>query len=492
MPRMLQGGFEVVSITPMALRADSRTLKQAASVQRLGYKSIVVEGRHSGFKLGDLPFEVITAEAQTPLPSAAIVTVVTEAEASDVDAGGPETPPEPLRPAITRWAKFRHHWRENRAAAMVITAKHIIILARRVPSRVIMYNYYLLLRIINFLSIKITIISNRILYNEPTAFLRHIASNFNSHIYPTKKLTPSAKLYYLHAPYQFPAIALRCIFGRSKYIYDAHDFYSHMDDHSRLPSFWARWILPWEGRIERWCVRHASAVVTVNQGIAGLMKSRFGCDVVVLRNSHDPRLESDAGTTLRQSLGLGSDALLTVCIGQWKRDTAIVQAMQAFATLPSQHHLAFLGAHFPSYALQITELGLEGRVHFHPAVKANEVVPFVRSADFGLLLYHAVSPSIRNCLPNGFFQPLAAGLPVLYPDLPEIARIAAPLDLGLEINPLDPASIAKAVNRLGSDGALRAAKKANVEAARHQLSWERDEELLKKLVEDLIGPPQAA
>lgn len=222
------------------------------------------------------------------------------------------------------------------------------------------------------------------------------------------------------------------------------------------------------------------------------MKKRFGRDVVVLRNAHDPRLESDPGITLRQSLGLGSNVLLTVCIGQWKRDTAVVQAMQAFATLPEEHHLAFLGANFPSYAAQIAELGLEGRVHFHPAVKANEVVPFVRSADFGLLLYHAVSPSIRNCLPNGFFQPLAAGLPVFYPDLPEIARIAKPLDLGLQIDPLNPASIAEAVYRLGSDAAQRVEKKASVEAARHELSWERDEEVLKKLIEDLIGPPRAA
>ena len=265
-----------------------------------------------------------------------------------------------------------------------------------------------------------------------------------------------------------------------------------MDDHTRLPSFWTRWVVPWENMIERWCVRHASAVVTVNQGIAQLMKARFGRDVIILRNAHDPRLEGTPGTTLRQSLGLADDVLLTVCIGQWKRDTAILQAMQAFAMLPEHHHLAFLGANFPSYATEAAELGVEGRVHFHPAVKADEVVPFVRSADFGLVLYHAVSPSIQNCLPNGFFQPLAAGLPILYPELPEIARVAGPFDLGLPINPLDPTSIAEALFRFGNDTSLRAMKRVRVEAARHALSWERDEEVLKKLIEDLIGPPNAA
>lgn len=492
--------LDVVSLTPMPLRSDSRTLKQAASVHRLGYASVVVEGRHSDIVPGSLPFDVISA---VPPPEAA-VTSPTEAKMSPptgaVGQAQNEVPnstaPREIVSARSlfsqHWAEFRDHWGRDGAASLRFAMKSATSLGPLVIRRTPRYTYYFTLKIFNFVRRNAIIIANRLIYNNFTAFIRHIASGYKKLIRPTWKATPKANLYYLHAPYQFPAIALRCLAGKSKYIYDAHDFYSHMDDHTRLPSFWTRWVVPWEGIIERWCVRHASAVVTVNQGIAQLMKVRFGRDVMVLRNAHDPRLETAPDTTLRRSLGLTDNALLTVCIGQWKRDTAIFQAMRAFATLPEHHHLAFLGANFPSYAAETAELGLEGRVHFHPAVKANEVVPFVRSADFGLLLYHAVSPSIKNCLPNGFFQPLAAGLPILYPELPEIARIAEPLDLGLPINPLDPASIAEAVIRISNDNPLRATKKASVEAARHALSWERDEEILKKLIEDLIGPPHAA
>jgi len=482
------------------LRADSRTLKQAASVHRLGYKSIVVEGRHSGLAPGSLAFEVISAapppEAAPTSPTekkASLPTQNVAAPPSDASTSAPLRKAAAIRPLISQhWMEIRDHWDRDRAAAFCFTMRSAISLSPLLVQRAPLYAYYFALKVFSFGRRKATIALNKLLYNNFTAFLRHVSSSYGSHIRPTREATPKAKLYYLHAPYQFPAIALRCLAGKSKYIYDAHDFYSHMDDPTRLPSFWTRWVAPWENMIERWCVRHASAVVTVNQGIAQLMKAHFGRDVIVLRNAHDPRLEAAPGTTLRRSLGLPDGALLTVCIGQWKRDTAILQAMQAFATLPGHHHLAFLGANFPSYEAEIAELGLEGRVHFHPAVKADEVVPFVRSADFGLLLYHAVSPSIRNCLPNGFFQPLAAGLPILYPELPEIARIAGPLDLGLPINPLDPTSIAEAVLRLDNDSSLRATKRGCVEAARHELSWERDEEVLKTLIEDLIGPPHAA
>ncbi|WP_139333812.1 glycosyltransferase [Bosea sp. TND4EK4] len=501
-PRIAPKYLEVVSITPLALRADSRTLKQTASVYRLGYKSAVVEGKHSGFDPGSLPFEVLSVEVpRTEVPPATAPAKEDEEAPSRLaatevcDTSGLATSAEAgtLRHSISRGlAELRRLRKQDRAAAFRFAAWSAIRLGQRAGYRAPIHAYYFVLWSASFARIKLNIAFNKLYYNNFTAFIYHILGVYRNIIQPTRAITPGAKLYYLHSPYQFPAIAFRCLTGKARYIYDAHDFYSHMDDHTRLPSFWTRWVVPWENMIERWCVRHASAVVTVNQGIAELMKKRFGRDVVVLRNAHDPRLEGAPGTTLRTSLGLAEDALLTVCIGQWKRDTAIAQAMQAFATLPDHHHLAFLGANFPSYAAQIAELGIEGRVHFHPAVKANEVVPFVRSADFGLLLYHPVSPSIRHCLPNGFFQPLAAGLPVLYPDLPEIVRVAGPLDLGLQINPLDPKSIAEAVLCLGSDSSLRASKKANVEAARDELSWERDEEVLKRLIEDLIGPPHAA
>src|SRR4051794_22319589 len=54
----------VVSLTPLPLSADSRTLKQVASVHRFGFKSIVIEGKESGFTPGTLPFEVISVQAR--------------------------------------------------------------------------------------------------------------------------------------------------------------------------------------------------------------------------------------------------------------------------------------------------------------------------------------------------------------------------------------------------------------------------------------------
>src|SRR5262249_23075584 len=55
----------VVSITPLPLRRDSRTFKQAGSVARFGYRSIVVEGQPSGFAVDDLPFQLVSMSGAT-------------------------------------------------------------------------------------------------------------------------------------------------------------------------------------------------------------------------------------------------------------------------------------------------------------------------------------------------------------------------------------------------------------------------------------------
>jgi glycosyltransferase involved in cell wall biosynthesis len=56
----------VVSVTPLAVERDSRTFKVAASMARLGYRSIVVEGEPSGSLCDAVPFELISVGGRRP------------------------------------------------------------------------------------------------------------------------------------------------------------------------------------------------------------------------------------------------------------------------------------------------------------------------------------------------------------------------------------------------------------------------------------------
>jgi glycosyltransferase involved in cell wall biosynthesis len=262
-----------------------------------------------------------------------------------------------------------------------------------------------------------------------------------------------------------------------------------MDDYDALSSYWRRWILPFERTIERACIRKAAAVVTVNEGIAKLIEQRFGRTAIVLRNAHDPRFEKPVDVTIRSIVGIADDEVLIVCVGQFKSGMAVEEAVKAMALLPRRFHLAFVGPGYPLYGELLARENVAGRVHFLPPVQPPEVVPFIRSADAGIVLYYPLSPSHQNCLPNGFFQPVAAGLPVVYPELPEIRRIAEQYELGVPIDPQDPASIAAGIGRLG-DKTLMSRLRLNVENSRGGLSWEQEEQQLRELLENLAGLPQ--
>jgi glycosyltransferase involved in cell wall biosynthesis len=324
---------------------------------------------------------------------------------------------------------------------------------------------------------------------EPILFAQHVRGFFGLYLVRTLRCTPRASLYYLHAFYQFPAVYYLCWRYGARYIYDAHDFYAQLDADTDASPFWRQWVVPFEQRIEQACMRRAAAVVTVNEGIARLIEARFHRRPLVLRNVHDERLDHEPAQTLRERLSLTTGDFLLVSVGNAKAGMAIEPMFTAFAALPGRVHLAFVGADYEQQMELARSRGLAARVHFVPPVKPNEVVPFIRTADAAIILYYAKSVDYQFSLPNRFFQPIAAGLPILYPDLPEIRRLAESHGLGLLIDPESPRSIFEAISLLRTDSATLAQLKHNIKVARDLVNYQSEEGVLQNLLTEMVGPP---
>ena len=116
---------------------------------------------------------------------------------------------------------------------------------------------------------------------------------------------------------------------------------------------------------------------------------------------------------MRKTLGLGETDRLAVVVGNYKAGLAIQAAAAALQYLPENTHLAFLGRGYETIAAGLPG-GLVGRrLHLGHAVAPDEIVPTIRTADLGLVLYEPYSENYRYALPNGFFQLVAAGLPIV-------------------------------------------------------------------------------
>ena len=108
------------------------------------------------------------------------------------------------------------------------------------------------------------------------------------------------------------------------------------------------------------------------------------------------------------------------------------------------------------------------------------------SADAAGLLYYPHTDNNRFILPNGFFQSLAAGLPLLYPDLPELVRVIGDADIGEVIDPQDASSITGAIKRLLKDPEALARRGKTAGRLGDEVSWEHEEKKLLALIREVL------
>jgi glycosyltransferase involved in cell wall biosynthesis len=298
---------------------------------------------------------------------------------------------------------------------------------------------------------------------------------------------PAADLYFVHGYHQFPAVWLAARRTQAPYVYDAHDFYPEFlegGQPTRLESWlMRRFYLALESR----CTRSATAVLTVSEGVAGLYERHCGRRPIVVRNCAELRFLDEPHPDLRTLVGATDDVFLLVAVGNHKPGTrAIAQAVESLAGLPDRVHLAFVGAGYEEFTALAGSLGVAARTHFVGPVPAPQVPRFIAGADAALILYLPVLVDIEYALPNGLFNSIAAGLPLLYPELPEIRRIAEEHQLGVAIDPSDPGSIAAGARAL-MDPQRAAAYRRHADTAREILNWEHEETVLAEVVASALA-----
>ena len=406
MPQGANAGRVAVSVTPLALEADSRAFRIARELADSGFRSIVVEGRASRQRFWDNTIEVRSLASSRR-----------QTGSSTSHRGGG------LR-----------NGRFGRGGEIALY----------------------------------------------TAFRSH---DWVRHCLRPLIAIPKADLYYLHSFEFHRAVSARA--AGAPIIYDAHDFYRGIEPPTLQLSFDRNWLRPFHNLLESRLSAAADALVTVSDGVAGVIESVFGRRPVVIRNCHDERRDRTTGSDLRQGLGLAPSERLCVVVGNWKPGMAVEVAVDALAHLPEHFHLVFLGRGYEKVAYKLPPDLLGRRLHIGHVLAPNELVPSIRSADVGLVIYEVYSENYRHALPNGFFQIIAAGLPLVRAPLPEIEAIIRHRPVGVCLKRLDPVTLAQAIVRCAADAKSH---RAGAAALACELRWEIEAARLRRLIDGLLAP----
>jgi glycosyltransferase involved in cell wall biosynthesis len=207
--------------------------------------------------------------------------------------------------------------------------------------------------------------------------------------------------------------------------------------------------------VERRFVRRAAAHITVSPVIARYLERRYHVGPVVLVPNYPEVAEAERAIELRSlpgAEGVPADAPVVLHIGSAMPGRGVEQVIEAMAAVP-QAHLVLLGPG-PAAAglLQLAATMRVGqRVHVIAAVPTDDVIAVASSATVGVAPIIGDTPNNAASMPNKLFQYLAAGLPVVVSDLPQLRRIVEESACGIAVESGDPGAIGRALRDLLAD-----------------------------------------
>jgi len=268
-------------------------------------------------------------------------------------------------------------------------------------------------------------------------------------------------------------LALGC---GAKLVYDSHELYSEQEFSEREKRRWSE--------IEAKYINTCDLVITVNYSIAAELERRYGVrGVKVIYNAERTRTSPKPSRRLHETFDLSADSKIVLLQGGLSggRNLETLVAAMRYVKNPSVV-LVVLGEGLLLHSLQklVNRLELKARVYFHAAVPQNELLTLTVAADVGVIPYQATCLNNLYCTPNKLFEFVAAGLPILATDLPEIRRLVEGQHIGLVGDTSSPQKLAVLMDNFFADENRFAAWKARAVIARKLICWEQEE---KKLVE---------
>lgn len=280
-------------------------------------------------------------------------------------------------------------------------------------------------------------------------------------------------LYVRAHPVALPVLIVARLFGATTVVEVNGSTSDLIDVYPRLAPLQALMKL-----IDRGVVRAASAVVVVSPGLAGSVSRdvRRGVPVVVIANAADlSRFRPD----IEARPGLASP-YVTYCgaLVPWQGLDVLLRAV-ACEEWPSEVELVIAGGG-PLRQQVVLASESKHQVHYL-GVLPHADVPAILANSLAVVSVRTQS----HASPVKLFEALACATPVIASALPGQRELVDAHECGVLIPPSDPGALARAVNRLWKNPAVRRKMAVNAYAASRGQDWDARAAELASVVEDL-------
>ncbi len=263
----------------------------------------------------------------------------------------------------------------------------------------------------------------------------------------------------------------------ARLVYDSHELYSEQEFSDREKRRWAE--------IEAKYIGACDVVITVNQSIATELERRYRVSgVKVIYNAERSRDTPAVSRRFHEFFGLTADKKVLLLQGGLSAGRNLDMLVDAMRHVQNQAVVLVLlgdGLLLRSLQKKALEEDMQGRVYFHSAVPQKDLLALTAAADAGVIPYQATCLNNHYCTPNKLFEFIAAGLPVLASDLPEIRKMVEGQQIGLVGDTSTPEKLAMLIDDFFSDEHRFASWRFNLAAVRKRICWEEEEKKLVKI-----------
>jgi glycosyltransferase involved in cell wall biosynthesis len=265
-------------------------------------------------------------------------------------------------------------------------------------------------------------------------------------------------------------------------VYDAHEFYPMSDPQGR-------WVdITFFSVLERFLIRQADAVVTVNPPLAEAMRGTYGLERVVAVPNAEPWIEGRPNRAAGSEMArLAKGRVKFLFQGRFAPGRGIDELIEDWADVDGSQAVLFLRGPDNFWRLAAIDLaarlGLLNRsIFFLDAVVEDRLIPAAAEADVGIIPYKPLIINDRLSCPNKLSQYLHAGLLVIANDLPYVKSVLSAAQSGLFYSSAEPGSLAAVIDRLLADPELlRSGRENALRFAREEFNWHVQGEALYAL-----------
>ncbi len=275
----------------------------------------------------------------------------------------------------------------------------------------------------------------------PRAGLRLPGLRYLAHLWRLRRAVRATRPHILHAhdTDALTVVGPLASADHIPFVFDSHELWL-----GRSARGHARWYhgvaQAFFGWVERRYVPRAGAVLVANPPVGPILERRYGVTGVVSVPNY-PELTTGPARDLRDlpgAEGIHPTAAVVLYVGGITIERGIEQLVDAMVRI-SDAHLVFLGGGGlePQIRARVQASGIGERTHFLGMVPSAEVVPLAASATVGIISTPPTSLNNRYALPNKLFQYMAAGIPVVASDFPQIREVVEGSSCGTTYDPGD-------------------------------------------------------